>query len=224
MKSHKYITIITSSVSVIALVLAVVYHCENKEFEANIMVGVFSSGFLAMLVSIIEYANKRRSTLETFYTSAHGALHTINQYRRDLDLNIAIDRILSIKHYDYSVLDATYGSICFFFFDKKTKKYIYDAIYHPILQLRNDLTEICYHFSLYKDGITNNEAVMREMVKKATKMIMSIDERDVMTGEDIVQVSRTQNKFYKPIEKELNGRYWEIMYLTRKTPNKNGND
>ena len=67
MKSHKYITIITSSVSVIALVLAVVYHCENKEFEANIMVGVFSSGFLAMLVSIIEYANKRRSTLETFY-------------------------------------------------------------------------------------------------------------------------------------------------------------
>ena len=65
---------------------------------------------------------------------------------------------------------------------------------------------------------------MREMVKKATKMIMSIDERDVMTGEDIVQVSRTQNKFYKPIEKELNGRYWEIMYLTRKTPNKNGND
>lgn len=72
MKSHKYITIITSSVSVIALVLAVVYHCENKEFEANIMVGVFSSGFLAMLVSIIEYANKRRSTLETFYTSAHG--------------------------------------------------------------------------------------------------------------------------------------------------------
>ena len=53
MKSHKYITIITSSVSVIALVLAVVYHCENKEFEANIMVGVFSSGFLAMLVSII---------------------------------------------------------------------------------------------------------------------------------------------------------------------------
>lgn len=225
MNSQKYITIITSFVSVFSLTLAVVYHCENKEFETNILVGVFSSGFLAMLVSIIEYANIRRNTLEKFYTSAHSALHNINQYRTDLEIDVAIEKVLSIFNYNYGDLDTAYGAMCFFFYNKKTRKYIYDAIYHPILQLRDDLTEVCYHLSLFEDGVSKNEELAKEMIDKATQLLMDIDEFDTEIGDEAtVHYSYVRNKFYEPIEKELNGRYWNIMYLSRKKANNNDVD
>ncbi len=214
MKSQKYITIITSIVAVIALSLAIVYHCCGKEFESNILIGVFSSGFLAMLVSIVEYADKRKDSLEKFYSAAHAALHNVNQYRTDLELEVAIEKVLSICNYDYSDLDMAYGAICFFFRDKETRKYIYDKIYEPILRLRKDLVEIHHHLSLYKDGVTNNETIVREMVNKVTNLIMDIDEFDSGVAEDtVIQFRYAKNRFFEPIEKELNGRYWKIMYL-----------
>lgn len=217
MNNQKYILIITSFVSVLSLLLAVLFHCYEKEFEANILIGVFSSSFLAMLISIIEYANKRRTTMEKFYTEALNALHVINQYRTDLELNVAIDRVLSIFNYDYDDFDTAYGALSFIFFDKRTRKYIFTKIYDPICQLRNDLVEICYHLSLYKDGVSKNEKVAKEMVDKATKLLMDIEKFEGKnTDNDVFCLEYAKNKFYSPIEKELKGRYWNIMYLTRK--------
>lgn len=53
---------------------------------------------------------------------------------------------------------------------------------------------------------------------------MDIEGSDALIGEDVVQFSRAQNKFYRLIEKELNGRYWNTMYLTRKKADSNDVD
>ena len=42
-------------------------------------------------------------------------------------------------------------------------------------------------------------------------------ESDIKLADDaVVHYSFVRNKLYNSIEKELNGRYWEIMYLTRR--------
>lgn len=215
-KTQKYIIIITASVSVLALLLGVLLHCAGKDFEAGIFVGLFSSGFLALLISIIDYSHKRKETMEQFYAAANRALHVINQYRIDLDQDKIIDEIFDIHNHDYDDLDTAYGALCFIFHDKKTRKYIYTKIYEPILELREGLVEISYHLLLYKDGVTNNETVISDFIEKATQLIMQIDEFD-MEHEDgsATHYRCVQNKIYGPIAKELKGHYYELMYLRK---------
>ena len=138
---------------------------------------------------------------------------------------IAIDKVLAIINYDYSDLDTAYGALSFLFKDKKTRDYINTKIYNPILQFREELIEVDHHLSLYEDGVSKNEKVVREQIDRVTNLLMDISESDIKLADDaVVHYSFVRNELYNSIEKELNGRYWEIMYLTRKTPNKNGND
>ena len=171
MRLKKCIIILTATICVVSLVFVAVYQRYGKAFVADILIGIFSSSFLAFLVSILEYANERRETMEKFYSAALEAIHVINQYRVDYDLDVAIDRVLLIKNYDYSDLDNAYGALKFLFRDKRTKKYIFEKIYDPICQLHNELVEPCHHLSLYKDGVTKNKEVAKANVEKATELL-----------------------------------------------------
>lgn len=214
MQLKKYIIILTATICVVSLVFVAVYQRCGKAFVADILIGIFSSSFLAFLVSILEYANERRETMEKFYSAALEAIHVINQYRVDYDLDVAIDRVLLIKNYDYSDLDNAYGALKFLFRDKRTKKYIFEKIYDPICQLHNELVEPCHHLSLYKDGVTKNKEVAKANVEKATELLTYTDEIQVECGDGVVmQCNYVQNKLYNPIHEELEGHYRDIMYL-----------
>ena len=91
MRLKKYIIILTATICVVSLVFVAVYQRCGKAFVADILIGIFSSSFLAFLVSILEYANERRETMEKFYSAALEAIHVINQYRVDYDLDVAIN-------------------------------------------------------------------------------------------------------------------------------------
>ena len=221
MRLKKYIIILTATICVVSLAFASIYQSCDKGFLTDILIGVFSSSFLAFLVSIIEYANERKETMERFYSATIKVLHVINQYRTDLKLGIAIDKALAIINYDYSDLDTAYGALSFLFNDKKTRDYIYTKIYKPIRQLREELIEVGYHLSLYEDGVSNNEKVVRDQIGRVTNLLMDISESDIKLDDDaVVHYSYVRNELYNSIEKELNGHYWEIMYLTRKNKQK----
>lgn len=221
MKTRKYILLLTVFVCLIAIANAMLFQCVGKEFEANLLIGVFSSSFLTMLISIIEYANERKETMERFYSATIKVLHVINQYRTDLQPGIAIDKVLAIINYDYSDLDTAFGALSFLFKDKKTRDYINTKIYNPILQFREELIEVDHHLSLYEDGVSKNEKVVREQIDRVTNLLMDISESNIKLADDaVVHYSFVRNELYNSIEKELNGHYWEIMYLTRKDKQK----
>lgn len=152
--------------------------------------------------------------MEKLYESAFKALNFINQYRVDLNLDVAIERVLSIYNYDYSALDTAFGALEFFFCNKKTKDYIFKSIYEPIVQLREDLEEPCYHLSLYKDGVSKNEKAAKEMIEKATALLTYTEEIQAECEDGtVLQCDYVRDRLYDTLEKELKGQYWDIMYL-----------
>lgn len=213
MRTNKPAILWSIVVSLSALAISLLLHCHGEEYYSNLFAGIFASGVLTVMISVINYRVEREKTLGRFYSYAQKAVNNFNCFEDEGDLERSIDSILRMNEFDYLELDNAFGDISFIFHDKETRKYIYEAIYEPTLNLRHLIADKCFHFREYRKVINGNSRVMRSMVNEVASALMeyknynSIDEY----GLNVV-IKTSRNKIVEQMRAELDGRYFEIMY------------
>ena len=217
MRNSKIAIICSSILSIIALIISILLNACDKEFASNVFSGIFASSLLTLMISIINYITERRRVLEAFYISARKAVGNINKFENDGDLEQSIDTLLLMNQFDYTSFDVSYGEMCFFFKNKSTHKYIYQKIYKPIMDLSDKINEKCWHFGIYRKAKNGNKQVMRILIDELDSIIMTHNTK-IFTQEDGSQIKPvyTENRFVKELEKELIGRYYDIMYMKKR--------
>lgn len=222
MRTNKPAIIWSTIVSIAALLCSLILHYFSFEYWSNLFAGIFASGVLTIMISIINYRTERRKTLEQFYSYAKKAANNFNRFENDRDLERSIDSILAMNDFDYIELDNAYGDMSFLFHDKKTRKYIFEKIYEPTLVLRRLISEKCFHFKEYRKALNGNSRVMRIFVDEVADAIMAHTEMKSVNEYGVSMVTKTShNKIVEQILEELNGRYYEIMYPHAKKEVKN---
>ena len=222
MRTNKPAIIWSIIVSVSALICSIILHHFSLEYWSNLFAGIFASGVLTIMISIINYRTERRKTLEQFYSYAKKAANNFNRFENDGDLERSIDSILAMNDFDYIELDNAYGDMCFLFNDKKTRKYIYEKIYEPTLVLRRLISEKCFHFNEYRKALHGNSRVMRIFVDEVAGAIMEYKEMKSVNEHGVSMVMKTShNKIVEQLFEELDSRYYEIMYPRTKKEVKN---
>jgi len=200
-------------ICVFSIIIAFIFNKYNVGFWVNIFIGIFSSGVLALILSIIGYQIERMKTLEEFYTYVLKAIANFNRFENNGDPQYTMDIVLKINDFDYTALDMSYGNIDFMFANNTHRKYIYDRIYKRVCNLKHIINDKSFHFKEYKKAINGNLPVMELFIKKIDEEIMARKREDI-TNEDgsVCIVSSSYNKFNNEIMDELNGKYYKIMY------------
>lgn len=98
-------------ICVASILIAVIFNKICIEFWSNIFIGIFSSGLLALIFSIINYRTERKKTLEEFYTNVKKVLCNFGKYQYGDDPIYAMEAILKMNEFDYTALDFSYGNI-----------------------------------------------------------------------------------------------------------------
>jgi hypothetical protein len=213
MRTNKAAVIWSCVISVVALICSLILHFQDLEYWSNLSAGIFASGVLTIMISIINYVMERRRTLEQFYSYAKKAAYMYNRFEGEGDLERSIDSILAINDFDYIELDDAYGDMCFLFRDKKTRSYIYKNIYEPTLVLRQLIAEKCFHFKEYRKVVNGNSRVMRIFVNEVAEAMMEHEEMKSVNEYGVsVVIKSSRNKVVEQLLEELDGPYYEIMY------------
>ena len=112
MKVAKISIYITIPLTVISLITAIAFHfiCSIDEFWSNVLLGVFGSGLLTAITSIITYNNERKRVFEGFYDSVKAIVHELNKYQRDWDLDKKIDFFVMYSGISYIDFDRYFAS------------------------------------------------------------------------------------------------------------------
>ena len=222
MRTNKPAIIWSTIISVVALICSLVLQYFGLEYAANLLAGIFASGVLTIMISIINYRTERRKTLEQFYSYAKKAANNYNRFENDGDLERSIDSVLAMNDFDYIELDNAYGDMSFLFHDKKTREYIFEKIYEPTLVLRKLISEKCFHFREYRKAFSGNSRVMRIFVDEVAVAIMSHQEMTSVNEHGVsIVMKTTHNKAVEQLLEELDGHYYKIMYPRAKKEVKN---
>lgn len=206
---------VTAVLAICSLLLAAMFNYGFEElFWSNVMLGVFGSSLLAAITSIIGYFSERKKSMERFYTESLKLLNRFNKYQTDFNLEQQIDFFLDMDEYDITDWDAAYGDMDFFVNENRT--YVFTQIYKPILDVYRTACSHSWHFRMHKNGTGVNENVMKEFVSQIEpsfierKTFEHGDEPEKVAGQSI------RNRLVEDMFTELNGKYYEIMYGSKK--------
>lgn len=225
MKEYKLSILWTGSICMVSLPASILFNyffhsmCFgiDTNFLSSLFLGVFTSGLLAFIISVIGYKVERIRTLEGFYTYARKSKYNFNKFENDGDFERTMDIVIAMNEHDYSPLDTALGNIDFLFGNNKTRKYIYNEIYKIIVDLRENISQKSYHFRLYKNAKNGNLPEMMNFIDELDKVIMS-RETQILTDDEgqTCESSYHYNKVVKKLGDELNGNYYDIMYPNKK--------
>lgn len=186
----------------------------HEQFWCNVLLGIFGGAVLTAITSIMGYFVERRNTLEEFYLEAIKLLKRYNKYQTDLTLNQKINFFLELSNYDTAYWGTTFARIDLF--DKRSKKYIYEKIYRPLMDVHKKACSHTWHFEMQVNGTAVNDAVMERFVNELETIIIR-EEEDVVGSDNNEHIVKSgYNHIVKKFEAELNGKYYEIMYGKKK--------
>ena len=224
MRPYKTLTIICGLISLLSFAICLFLHyyvvSKEAEFWINICLAIFGSALLSALTSLVTYFHEKRSTLEGFMYYCKNLLHAFNKYQNSMSLEDKMKFFLDYYDLDKSAWDAAYGNMDFFA-EKRTgnKKYIYEKIYSPMFRFNQAVSKHSWHFRWYFDGSGKNTPVMETFVEQLERQLLYRDEKSIPTDYDetvkanvFCESTSLESKLVHEISKELNGKYYEIMY------------
>lgn len=221
MRTYRKATVVTALLTLASIIGAVYFNfcVEVDPFWCNLSLGIFGSGLVTLITSIIGYRVERRKTFEGFSYATKQILKRLNKYQLSWPLEQKIDFFLDFHDIDLSEWDQYCGDFCLMFdWNKKNWNYIFSKIYHPIQVIDEKINFHVWHFRWYKDGSGRNERVMERFVKEVEDLIMEstttqfcgfAERSDDVEGFPITQ---TRNKVVTSVLTELNGEYYRLMY------------
>ncbi len=222
MKYYVMSTRITAALTCLSFIFILIAHYgfngADAEFWCNVCLAVFGSGLLTFITSCIGYFTEKRRTLEGFFYSTQTLLHIINKYDLNWNLERKIDFFLDYSDVDKSVWDAQLGSIYFMLDpDREKFNYIYQEIYKPVLDLNQEIASHETNFKWHRNGSGKNDTVMADCVGKIEALLMENTTKKLTTNDgQEIQITHIQNKLVHTTLKELNGRFYDIMYGKKK--------
>lgn len=229
MQIYKNSVIVTTLISIVSFSASFVlkFYLAGKEvgFWYDISMGVFSGAILTLITSIIGYIVERRKVLEGFWSYTHKILKQINMYKDSMSVNQKVNFFMDFHDTDRIEWHTYYGEISFLLeWKQKNRKYIYDSIYKPINNLCDRITSHYWNFKWYKEGSVRNEKAMQHYIDEIEPLIIERKDYKIPTeiddeGKIISEMSGSSvcNKLFGDIMKELNNRYYEIMYGKRRS-------
>ena len=215
MTVYKRGIIVSSVLCIVSLIIAIVLNYGFEEtFWCNVLLGVFGSSFLTMVTSVIGYRHERRIVLEEFYTETLKLINRFNKYQTDFSLDQKIDFYLDLEDYDTTDWDFSVGKMDFF--NKDNWKYIYGEIYKPLLDTYNKACSHSWHFRMHKNGTGTNEAVMQTFIDEIEPCFIEKKTHTLQTEDGDIHPTSIKNKIVDDMLKELDGKYYELMYGKKK--------
>lgn len=209
---------ITLGISVFSFLLAFVMHrmvsLEDLGFWTNVLLGVFGSSLLAAITSLIGYFSEKRKLMEAFFSETIKILGIFCRYQVDLSLEQKIDFYLSWDDYDNGAWDLAFGGMDFF--DNKSRRYIYNTIYHPIHDILLKFKSHSIHFRMHKNGTGVNSAVMSDFVAELEEYFIGGSLYSFNNDVGLVIENRIDKAFIEGMFNELNGKYYVLMYGKKK--------
>lgn len=224
MRAYKRMAKFSILIAIISLLIAIFlnfcFAIDKTGFWMNVCLGLFGSATLTILTSIVSYFHEKRQTLENFVYHTRQILSYLNKYQESMSLEQKLKFYLDYHDLDKSAWDMDIGNMDFFFENKTHDfQYIYTAIYKPILDFNRAVENHVWHFRWYLDGTGKNDTVMEKFLLELQEYLLEKNEQDIPTeyDENGNIVSTCHHSMVKPklvlnIRKELNGRYYEIMY------------
>ena len=101
--------------------------------------------------------------------------------------------------------------------DREKFKYIYWKIYKPVLDLNQKIASHETHFKWHRNGSEKNDTVMADFICKIESLfIENTTKKLTMDDGQETQITYIQNKLVHATLKELNGRFYDIMYGKKK--------
>ena len=211
MKTNKRVIQCSFVLTIGTLIVSIIFQITDFEYIANIFAGIFASTLLTLLIAIINYNVERTKVLEKFYTYALKAVNNFNCFENEGDIEATIDIVIEMNKFDYTEFDISFGEICFLFNNKRNRQYIYKNIYFPIVELRKLIIEKTFHFKEYRKATNGNRAVMKIFIDEIDNAIMDRD-TNAYTCEETMVYTTVKNKIVEQLRKELDGRYYKILY------------
>lgn len=227
MRAYKKYVYFTALVSVVSFVPTILLHylipCSESDFWIDVCLGIFSGAILTLITSIISYSHERRRTLESFVYHTCQILNCLNKYQESMSIEQKLNFYLDYIKLDKSAWDMDLGNMDFFF-ERITnnRKYIYEKIYKPIIDFNHAVLKHEWHFRWYLEGSEKNDEVMEKflfelqdylIIKTESKFPIEYDDNGNVI--EYCKCSSSTSKLVADISKELNGRYYDIMYGTK---------
>ena len=196
MRVYRNATFITATLTIASLGGALFFNfCTDTDpFWCNLLLGVFGSGLLTFITSVIGYQVERRKTFEGFSYCTKQLLKALNKYQASWTLDEKIDFFLALHDVSWFDWDRYFGDFCFLFdWNHKNRTYIYE------------------------NGSGRNEKVMGIFVQEIEDIIMETSTK-MFYGDGEPQpekgfpITQTRNKIVEDVKQELNGEYYRLMY------------
>jgi len=186
-------------------------------FWCNLLLGIFGSGLLTFITSVIGYRVERLKTFEGFSYCTKQILKLLNKYQLSWPLDEKIDFFLAVHDGSWFDWDRYFRDFCFLFdFQGKSRIYIYEKIYHPLQEIDQKINFHTWHFRWHKDGSGRNEKVMEKFIQEIENLIIETSTElcgfDERQGEKGFPITQTRNKIVTDVQQELNGEYYRLMY------------
>lgn len=221
MRTYRSATIITSLLTLVSIIGAAYFNffTSLNSFWCNLSLGIFGSGLVTFITSVIGYRVERRKTFEGFSYTTKQILKRLNKYQSAWPLEQKIDFFLDFHDIDMGEWDRYYGDFCFMFdFTSKNRTYIFEKIYRPIQEIDQKINYHIWHFRWHKDGSGHNERAMEKFVQEIENLIIettSTQFDDFGGSPDSAEsfpITQAHNKVVKNVIQELNGEYYRLMY------------
>lgn len=217
MRQNKLAITFLTPLAAFALISAWFFDNNEQVFWSNVLLGVFGSGFLTVLVSIINYANERRHTLETFWSYSKKFVNNCNQYPIDGSLIEKADAIILMSTFDYLILDDAYGDMDFIFKNKSTRHKIYTELYEPTKCIRQKISVSSGKIRILRREAPNNVVVLENYVREIDDLLIKSETEEICNSgkHDPIKYTTKCNKIHEQYVDRLNGFYYTIMYPIR---------
>ena len=220
MRVYRNSVYVTGAITVLsfagALLLNYCFPMVNA-FWCNLLLGVFGSGLLTFISSIIGYRVERKKTFEGFWTHTIRLIGELEKYQHSWTVDKKVDFLLA--YHEISKIDWQnwFGEFSFLFdFRGKTRKFIYSEIYEPLQEFHDAVSFRVWNFRWHKDGSAYNETVMSMYVQEIESKLLDITHVTLPKeyGGSVTMESAT-NKLTSYVMSALKGKYYSMMYGKR---------
>lgn len=200
MRIYKIGTILSAVISIAAVIAAFMIQLVSG-FAYDVLIGIFGSGFLVMVTSLIGYWCEKRNTLIAFCIQTKSYADFLGKYRLNLDSGMKMALLMDICDFDLFQWNLVYSSMDFF--SRKEQKYMKENIYEPLINTRDIIIEkspvLRQKFIGFKQ--CDDERLIREIENELTNSML-----EKQKDQNVLPV-------VEKIETEMNGRYLRLMQL-----------
>lgn len=221
MKENKRTILIGFPLTVAALAGAWYLDGFRQSFWSNVLLGLFGSGFLTLLVAIVNYMTKRREALENFWTLGHKAARAFNKYPLDGSPEEKMEAILLINEFDFDAVGDAYAAIDFLLGNKKSRMKIGLELYAPIRDAGRTIADSAFNITRLRRAIPRRMDVLEPYISNVDNVLIKteVTDHECDDGRQIeakdICIRMTDLCYGR-----FNGFYWKLMYPWKKSEKK----